>query len=291
MSTKVNKVITRLDADTGEVISSTLRTAEQDEGYKKMIGDAADYEATGYFIRKQCEEYGGFVWLLYNTGEVLDLGLKPADLTRLVFLATYMDYENYLVDSKGEKLVRLNLYHLLGISKGAFSQFFSDLLQLGIITEEGEYGFVRMDSDIFIKGSLKDIDVDKDTIRLYADGIRSLYNKSMPREHKMLSYIFQAIPYMNYTYNMLCYNPGEETLKYIRPLRMTEYCEIIGYDKENARRLKTILKSITVRGEYVFGFVETGAGHSIFINPRVFYAGNRHEEVRVLGKFCEERGT
>lgn len=286
-----------VDAETGEIVSQTTRTAEQEEGFQKKLRDAADYEARGHVIRKQCDELGGFTWLIYNTGQVLDLGLKPDELTKLIYLSTYMNYDNYLAHPNGDKMIRQSVEHLLDVGRTKFITFFNRVKELGILIEESagnkDRRYLKLNDQLFIKGDgkLDQVEVGKDTIRLYANAIRELYNKSMSKEHKLLSYIYQAIPFVNVRYNVLCTNPDEQNLDHVNTFSITKFAELIGYDTENVGRLKLLLKRLTVRTETAFGFVESGNSNSIFINPRIYYGGNNYNEVKILGKFCEDRGV
>ena len=292
MTRKIKTIKIKVDADTGEELSSTVYTQEQVEGYKKMLGAAAEYDARGYFLRKQSDDLGGFTWLIYNTGEILDLGLEPDALTKIIYLSTFMDYDNYLTTGnltrEKERITRVEAAVLLGIGERKFYEFWKSVKAVGVLIEEPEEGYIKLNDEIFHRGSLEGVEVSKRAIRIYANAVRKLYEKSTAREHKLLSKVFQAIPYINIKYNILCTNPDETELKFVKCLCLTDYCRFIGYDINNVPQLRKALKRLTVMNEGVFGFTETCAGDSIFVNPMVYYGGNNYDEVKVLGKFFEE---
>lgn len=286
----IDKITMKVDRETGEIISQTLRTAEQDEGWKKRCTKEAEIEAAHHFAQKQTNEFGSFVWLLYNISEAFNLGITPANLTRIIYLATYMGYDNYLRHDNNTMIKASEIGRMLKLGRTALTNFFDDTVEHGVLIKEEGTKFLKLNGDLFSRGSLKCIVTDKNAIRLYADGVRRLFKKSDPKEHKTLAYVFQAIPYVNLNYNILCSNPREQELQYISSLSMSKYCDLIGHDAINAPRLRSILRNLTIGEEGVFGFVETTGSDYIIVNPRIFYAGNQYDRVMVLGKFFKERG-
>ena len=142
---------------------------------------------------------------------------------------------------------------------------------------------------MFLASAIKDVkDIDCNRTRLYIKSIRSLYTQAKISEHKLLSYLFQAIPFVNVNYNILCFNPLENDLQKVKPMIMKDFCVIIGYSQDNDRRLKTKLKGLRLQQLPVFSFVDNADGLFCYINPNVYYAGNKWEEVKVLGRFQKE---
>lgn len=284
----IDTVKLKVDRETGEILSTTMRTAEQDAGWIKHCGCMAEIDAKKYFHKKKVDELGNFVWLLYNINEALDIGLSSASLTRIIYLATFMNYDNFLVYDNGIKIKSSKVGELLRIGRRATQQFLNEAIGCGALGRDGTY--IKLSDNIFAKGRLNDIVIDKNAMRLYADGVRRLYMAAMPKEHKSLSYVFQAIPYVNLNFNILCTNPWEYDKNNISYLNLAGYCERVGYDQSNAKRLKLQLINIRVANECVFGFMETGDGNYIIMNPRIFYAGDKLDEVMVLGNFFKEKG-
>lgn len=285
-----DKLVTKIDRDTGEVISSTTRTEEQDKGWIKHCNTEISKEAALYCLRKQSSELGNFVWLLYNMGSALNIGLKPADLARIIYLSTFMNYENYLTYDDGKTKIKYSeIGKVLKVGRDTTFRFLSSAVESGVLIRETNTPYVMLSSNVFAKGKLENIAVNKDAMRLYVRGVREVYSKAKLRDHKVLSYVFQAIPYINLEYNIVCSNPHEQVLNNVNSLTLTDYCRLIGYDVSNASRLRSVLRNITIDDEGVFGFVDTVGNDTIIINPRVFYAGKQYERVMECGKFFKRK--
>ena len=96
-----------IDVETGELITGATVTTEKDrQNYKKYLEAKAKYEFQGAEIQKKYKKYGSFVWLLYNAGQVLDLGIQPDELTKLIYISTYMGYNNRLMVSENESMTK-----------------------------------------------------------------------------------------------------------------------------------------------------------------------------------------
>ena len=275
-----------IDVETGEAFLNVTVTTERDrQNYKKILEAKQKYEFQGVEIQKQYKKYGSFVWLLYNAGQVLDLGIQPDELTKLIYISTYMGYNNRLMVSEDESMTKKQMREILRVSEDTFHKFYTSLTNTGILSEDIDK-CLYLNTSIFKRGAIKDVkDIDCNRTRLYIKSIRSLYMQAKISEHKLLSYLFQAIPFVNVNYNILCFNPLENDLQKVKPMIMKDFCVIIGYSQDNDRRLKTKLKGLRLQQLPVFSFVDNADGLFCYINPNVYYAGNKWEEVKVLGRF------
>lgn len=278
-----------VDLETGEAFLNVTVTTERDrQNYKKFLEAKQKYEFQGAEIQKQYKKYGSFVWLLYNAGQVLDLGIQPDELTKLIYISTYMGYNNRLMVSEDESMTKKQMREILCVSEDTFHKFYTSLTNTGILSEDMDK-CLYLNTSIFKRGAIKDVkDIDCNRTRLYIKSIRSLYTQAKISEHKMLSYLFQAIPFVNVNYNILCFNPLENDLQKVKPMIMKDFCVVIGYSQDNDRRLKTKLKGLRLQQLPVFSFVDNADGLFCYINPNVYYAGNKWEEVKVLGRFQKE---
>ena len=278
-----------VDLETGEAFLNVTVTTERDrQNYKKFLEAKQKYEFQGAEIQKQYKKYGSFVWFLYNAGQVLDLGIQPDELTKLIYISTYMGYNNRLMVSEDESMTKKQMREILRVSEDTFHKFYTSLTNTGILSEDIDK-CLYLNTSIFKRGAIKDVkDIDCNRTRLYIKSIRSLYTQSKISEHKLLSYLFQAIPFVNVNYNILCFNPLENDLQKVKPMIMKDFCVVIGYSQDNDRRLKTKLKGLRLQQLPVFSFVDNADGLFCYINPNVYYAGNKWEEVRVLGRFQKE---
>ena len=277
-----------VDLSTGQVMENVSVITERERDGLKTLREAKEkYLLKGAEISEKYKEYGEFVWLLYNVNQALDWGITPDTLTRLIYISTYMTYDNKLVLPSGRSIRHKDLQKLLGVSERCCRTFWESVTSAQIITESKE-GCLYLNTALFHKGTMKK-DISVYRMRLYINGIRSIYEESSPREHKFLSYLFQAIPFVNCNYNMLCFNAAETNLNNVKAMQMKDYCEIIGYSPENDRRLKSTMKKLRIDDLPVFSFVDNADGLFCYVNPNVFYAGNKWDEVKVLGKFQKEK--
>lgn len=273
------------NAETGEVFEDAeLRTKEQREQYKKIREKQKEYEFKHAQIDENYKRYGAFVWFIYHSQQVLDLGITPDQLTKLIYLSTYLDYKNRLIIEKDKHMTRTHMQDVLKVSERTFKTFWGAIVKAKILRNDTSDNCLYIDNSIFKRGKIK-LDEDENKIRLYRNSIKKLYEKAKPSEHKFLSYLFQAIPYVNKNYNIISQNPLENDLSLVIPMQMTEYCEIINYDPDNARKLKAKMKALTINDKHVFSFVDNGNGLFCYVNPYVYYAGNKWEKVEILGKF------
>lgn len=188
------------------------------------------------------------------------------------------------MNDNGEPMDKNAMMTLLKINHSKMASFFKEVVEANVIIVNDNGIFLN--DTIFEKGSIKDKEkTDFYRIRLYVNSVRNLYNNADPREHKALSYIYQAIPFVNIHYNMLCKNQTERSLDKIIPMTLEEYCEIIGYSTQNYRRLKSNLMQYTFKGKPVFSFVQNNTGTFCYVNPKVYYAGSEWDKVIILGYF------
>lgn len=107
--------------------------------------------------------------------------------------------------------------------------------------------------------------------------MRRLYEDcESTNSHKSLSYIFKIIPFVNRRTNIVCYNPSEQDEDYIRTMRLGDFCEAIGYERKNARRLARELLKIRINGELPIGFFVTSMDEKDWIivaNPKLYFGG------------------
>lgn len=277
------------ETKTGEVLNDVvIKTKKQVEREKKAMEAKEKYRIVGSQFKEDYKEYGTFVWFLYNADKVLELGISNEDLTKLIFISTYLDYKNNrLMSDENSCMTKKEMQKLLKVSEVTFWRFFKSVTDTKILYENN--GIIYLNRKLFSRGAMENIkDIDKNRTRLYTKGIRCLYEKARIYEHSLLSYLYQAIPFVNIQYNMLCFNPLETDIKHINPMLFEEYCKKIGYGSDNVRRLKAKIKPLRLEGQPVFNFVDNTDGLFCYINPNVYYAGNNFKEVRILGEFVKK---
>ena len=226
--------------------------------------------------------------------------LSGATITRLMFLATYMDYDGALVSGnyggKGnarDYLTKKDVQKLLQLKDTTFTKFWSELQDNQLISEIDDK--LYLSQEMFARGKVNkkvlSVMADKDyyITRLYSNAIRDIYTKSKTTTHTALSYIFRMIPFVNRKYNVLCFNPLEEDFSKIKYMTVGDFCDQVGYDRGNATRLFHELYKptfVTEKGEqaavrYVSGKNLRKESFYIFVSPRVYYAKTEYDRCQI----------
>lgn len=287
---------------TGEVMdfhekTIYIQTEEERKQAAEYFKKVKENEERLKIINEKFKEYGGFVWNVYNINEKTFPQLKPSSITRLMFLSTYLNYDGYLMYNKRTIMNKKQLFETMKLSEREFHYFYKELIDYKILKTVDDKLYINQ--DLFGKGQLHKKIIaefsfkEKYITRLYIDGIRELYDKSTPRSHKTLSYLFQILPYVNRQYNIVCFNPLENDLNLVQGMSLGQFCETIGYSEHNSNKLfRTLFEpqfiingKVTTAMRYVVDKGLEKSTYSMFINPKVYYAGNRWKDVEVLGKF------
>lgn len=195
---------------------------------------------------------------------------KPAYISYLAYLSTYMTYKNNII-LKSPK----SIYESLNIAKSTFSVFLSTMIKNGIILKEDDCLFLNQ---IFffrgrVSGSLT-------ATRLYHEGVRNLYRSN--RDILTVSKIFLLIPYVNFEYNIVCSNKAEvelENIKPLSPMQISEKIKGIGKGNYIYPILDKMMK-LKVGDEYALAKCPVTGG--IIVNPRIFYSGSKESYLNYL---------
>ena len=219
--------------------------------------------------------------------------IDSATMARLIYLATYLDYDGRLVRNRNKEQITLNdLGKVMNLSNTTTWDFLKRVS--GKYVEVDEDGKLSMNRDFFMKGKISPC-VDRFQ-QFYIMSVRDLYHRTNSRRHKMLGNVFRLLQYVNIEYNAICHNPLEAELDKIQFLTLNEFCEAVGFDTDDRHRhrlvntYKKIRFVIDGKEEVFCSFVTSGADldtAKIYINPNVLYKGHRWDEVKILGKFSE----
>lgn len=199
---------------------------------------------------------------------------------RLLYLATALDYKNRLVKKIGntyEPLSNSDLFKMLKLGESEFRKTKRILKDSNILIEKDNSFYIN---DIYCKRGEVELNKKDDKVRTFDSAIKELYEKSLPREHKTLSMLFELLPYVNYKHNIVCKNISEEIKSEIIPYSMKELCPILGI--KNQTVLKNKLLKLTVNGQPVVAIILVKDKSMITINPRVYYKGNDVNDVKDL---------
>lgn len=282
---------------TGEILNLTGIKEELRAEVMKELAENSQKKSEGFEIRKSKNEYsvfiddnfGSFFFNKYNKTLdkfIIDGKYESAMAFRFVYLCSYMDFENKLrfgSKFRGKDrayMVDKDLKEVLGLSERETRNTKKFLFDLGVLKVDSE-GVLFIDKMYSKKGKITE-SFNRESTRIFDDTIRKLYEEAKAIEHKKLGLFIKLLPYINFKFNIICYNPKEEIEELVKPMNMKEVCDIVGYAQKNSARLKRDMFNIKVNDKFIIGVFETGAGSSIVVNPSIFYAGNNIEELKWL---------
>lgn len=225
-------------------------------------------------------EHGGFVFAFFNAAKTMEEQfpeLSQSDLARLMLIGTYTAWETgQLKHDNGRPIDKKGLSELLGMSRNKFADFYKLLIEQDILAEEDSALF--MNPTIFYRGTLSDIRKQLGDVRytrLFRKTVRDLYAIYNGRTIKQLALIYAVLPFVNFNYNVICFNPEESNADLIRPMTLENLAAALGY--QDTQKLVTALRRIKYNGQSVFGLFEIDGdkrARKVIVNPAVIYAAD-----------------
>lgn len=228
------------------------------------------------------QELGGYVQVYYVSQSLLSdsINIDKANLTRFLYIATYIDYDNrepnlLVIRNKKNELVpmtRKDMQKVMKLSKAQVSKFLNEMKENNLIFETSNRFYVN--DNYATKGKMKK---NKECTRLYINPVRHLYENCTSREHKLLSYIYQLIPFADYNTNFITINNRTADLKNIM--------QLLGLSIDNKNAINKFKKKMLQfhithddKEYYLFGAITREYGNvadtRLVINPRVLWSGN-----------------
>lgn len=214
--------------------------------------------------------------------------IPPASLARLIYLNSFRNFkDNVLMLTQRKKMKINNLQEVLKISRMSVNRFLDDVCPKYLKINDDKT--IKPNKDFFCKGDI----YNKQWLRVFNSGIKALYEKCSGSS-KILGYIFMMMPYINYKYNVLCFNPEETDKEKIQRMTVAEFCDNIGFDRKHYKRLIAQYNNIVfdVKGKKEKFCTYTNDGINIIdsyitVNPSVIYGGEvkNIEEVKIYGHF------
>lgn len=218
-------------------------------------------------------ECGSFYFNFFNGGlDMLDV--KESIKLRFLYLCTYTNYAEkgmYLVHDNGRKMDRGSLMDVLNLSEVEFKRTISALIKSQLLIQDGMNYMIN--KDLIYRGKLNKAKSKERYSRIFDNGLRELYSNCSPKQHKQLYYLFKLLPYVNVKCNAICQNPSEDIIEDVVPLRLSEICEVVGYNPKNSGRFERDILQLQLFGEYAMLGIKNGKGVWYKINPRLLYAG------------------
>ena len=205
---------------------------------------------------------------------------------RFLYLCTFANFDGYLMfgnirhDKYTDYMTEKDYAEVFKLSPAPTNKLQHQLLDLNLVikTEDNK---LKINDNFFIRGKLTNKDK-TETSRVFDNGVKKLYEISKPREHRRLGIVIALLPYINIHYNIVCSNPCESNIKYIRPLTIRDICELTNYDFNNAEKLRKNLASTEVNELPLVAYISHSNGNFFIVNPAVFYKGNQIEDIRAM---------
>lgn len=268
-----------------EDIKIIKKTSDEQKNAIKRKDDLGNY----------ANELGGFIFIMYINNELLfnNIGLDRSNISRLIYLATYIDYndreENVLVkhgkNNKIEYLTKKDIKEIMMLSDATLSRFLNDLRSNELLYEANDKFYIT--TKYFSKGK-SNFDKRKYT-RIFINTTRELYKGCSTRQHTKLSYVFQLIPFLNYETNILCSNPNETDKNKLDKLGLIDICKSLGLstDKKSMSKFEHDLYKISINIDgnnyYMFTRVITKGEYCsnyFVINPNIIWNGSNIDETK-----------
>lgn len=228
-------------------------------------------------------ENGGFVFAFFKQSRTIVERfptLTQQDIARLMFIGTYVAWQTGRLQTDNGKAIidRYKLEELVEMSRKRFNELFKRYEAEDILREDKETGEIFVNPSVFYRGSMKEIGFDISHLqytRLFRTTVRELYAQFKGRTLGQLALIYSVLPFLNFEYNVVCYNPEEKNVDLVRTMNLDKLATLLEY--EDAYKLKRALNVIKVNGKPVFGFWENPNDRrklKITVNPSVIYGGN-----------------
>ena len=182
-----------VDKDTGEALPTTLFCVPVGSGIVTPQNERRNAER-----KRRCGAYSEGIARAEKLGKFnfvsIDANfsaLSPADLAKLIYLSTYLEYgSGDLCFRSKRRLTANDLPNKLGISRAQANRFLYAAKSYLIIDEDG---YLSLDNRTFIFGALRQNSDSAIYQKLYRDSVRKLYKATPVSKHKQLGYVFQML--------------------------------------------------------------------------------------------------
>ena len=297
-----------IDSITGEITEDrTLKSNEQIRVITETTQEQRDYYKNKWDMEALTRSLDGFVWVFYFNNELLFNSdtISKANVTRLMMLATYMNYENALVldDTVSAKIIKFktaveymckkDIQRILNLKPTIFRKFLNEVTEAEMLIEkDGRYYLSKFH---FYKGEINSLrdEISGSYTRMYVNTVRQIYNGMKTSKHNLLSYVFQLIPCIHFSTNFLCKNVASSHTN-IEYMNIEDICKFLelSTDKDNMRKFKKELKSIHIEcngrmayliNEVIYSSSKDSRQRFMF-NPHVITSISQKEEINQIIK-------
>ena len=292
------KRIQAIDKDTGEVLGNTLLGINEElilDTKRKITDKQKNFLNNRSEFKSLCNHLGGYVHMIYCKNDILfnKINIDKANISRIIYLATYLDYNNrnegqLVISKQYNKVVPMDkttVKSVLRLNDSTFKRFLKDVIENDLLYEKNKIFYIN--TKYFNKGNVNGLPKDSSYCRLFVTTIQDLYDISPTSKHKVLANVFQLIPYIHYSSNIICHNPNcNETETLAMSLEDIGKKLNISEDKGNLSKFKRELESFKInidgRDCRIFKHVRLTDGNFFVVNPYVIYSGDNVEQLREI---------
>lgn len=267
-------IIDTFNLKEGESLKHEKQKSEEQKKYLKNLTE----------IGKMTNDLGGF-YMLYYSDKLFDGKISDKHITRIIYLATYIEYDtNRLAyTQQGKKPIPLterDIKRELDIDRKTYYDFRSEMTSNGImIFKDNE---IYLSKQYFNKGTEQEKDLF--FTKMYINTIRELYSQISPKQHKTLAHLFRLIPYVNYKYNVITSTPHDSNKALQNRLNKKNIADLLELDLKTYEKIENQLLKlrITFREEeyYLIGLVtvKTDIKRQFYVvNPLLYSSSNDYE--------------
>ncbi|MCH5138520.1 hypothetical protein JMF89_15115 [Clostridiaceae bacterium UIB06] len=196
------------------------------------------------------------------------LEIRDVTITRLIYLASYMNYQGKLIFDNGVPIRKRHLEKLLMIKKKEAQRFYKELTEQKILMEFDNSLYIVKDY-IFKGKPMLDYNEKIEYSRMFVKTIRDIYEST---KNKAITTVYKLLPYISYAHNSLCLNANASYYEPIEAMNWEVVGEILGISAERAK--KKLLKYKLLNGEKLFVVSSAGKNKYIYVNPRLVFKNN-----------------
>lgn len=158
------------------------------------------------------KDLGGFNFMIYYNKALLtyEKNINRADLTKILFLASFMDYSNTLVTNFGQgtkniPMTKRDIIYQLGLNERVARNFLNEMIDKDIIIENNKV--YEINTNFVFKGRLEDKH-NKLYAKIYTNTIQELYRGTNKRMLDKLGFILELVAFIQKDTNRVV-NPLE----------------------------------------------------------------------------------
>lgn len=261
----------------GDGCHLSAQVIERNRKFREMEKKLAEKEAMRKAKIRFEKELGHFFFLRFDRNA--PVGISSGTLARLIYLASFLNYDNQLMATQRIPLTKEGVKEKLHLSSTTFYRFWNEVTARGLICDDDE-GHLTMSSAMFFRGETPAYTgYECGWVKIYISQIRKLYEVTPTSKHQYIGAIFLMLPFINLKHNILCYNPFEENLEQIRPLAMSDMCRILGVVESNATRFREEYQQLLFTTEetiqrFCTVAISDSEAEFLCINPRIVFMGN-----------------